>query len=244
MGKFEFTPMMTRYLFKFAFRIAVFLFVFAIYLFADVSLWDLANQPLIHGITPMHVLWLTFMGIMLSHIFPGTFRTMALKKADKEVYKEETGYSELEMLRFVQDQNRKAWIVMLVWLIGNGVIGFFYLLNLLDRSDLLMFTVFFFLCDYICILVFCPFQTCIMKNKCCTTCRIFNWDHLMMFSPLIFVGGFYSVSLVVMALLAWLVWELCVMLYPERFWDKSNLALKCSECTDKLCTQYCQKLRK
>lgn len=31
--------------------------------------------------------------------------------------------------------------------------------------------------------------------------------------------------------------------YPERFWDHSNAALQCSECTDKLCTQYCHKLR-
>ena len=66
----------------------------------------------------------------------------------------------------------------------------------------------------------------------------------MMFSPIIFMGGFYAISLVIMALVVWLVWELCVILYPERFWDKSNLALKCTECTDKLCTQYCQKLRK
>ena len=36
----------------------------------------------------------------------------------------------------------------------------------------------------------------------------------------------------------------CVLIYPERFWEKSNAALKCAECTDKLCTQYCQKLRK
>ena len=43
-------------------------------------------------------------------------------------------------------------------------------------------------------------------------------DHLMMFSPLIFVGGFYAGSLVLMAAIAWLVWELCVMMYPERFW--------------------------
>lgn len=35
----------------------------------------------------------------------------------------------------------------------------------------------------------------------------------------------------------------CVLLYPERFWDGSNEALKCSACTDKLCTQYCRKLR-
>ena len=51
-------------------------------------------------------------------------------------------------------------------------------------------------------------------------------------------------SLLVLAFLAWLIWELCIMMYPERFWDKSNAALKCSECTDKLCTQYCRKLRK
>ena len=57
-----------------------------------------------------------------------------------------------------------------------------------------------------------------------------------MFSPLIFMGGFYAVSLVVMAALDWLVWELCVMMYPERFWDKSNAAFKCANCTDKLGT--------
>ena len=36
---------------------------------------------------------------------------------------------------------------------------------------------------------------------------------------------------------------LCVMIYPERFWEHSNVALQCANCTDKLCTQYCQKLR-
>jgi hypothetical protein len=65
----------------------------------------------------------------------------------------------------------------------------------------------------------------------------------MMFSPLIYMGGFFAVSLVTLAFGAWLVWELFVLLYPERFWEHSNTALKCSECTDKLCTQYCQKLR-
>ena len=66
----------------------------------------------------------------------------------------------------------------------------------------------------------------------------------MMFSPLVYVQGFYSISLVVIALIAWLVWELCIMMYPERFWEVSNVALRCTECTDKLCTQFCQKLRK
>ena len=96
-------------------------------------------------------------------------------------------------------------------------------------------------CALIAAIGWCPFRL-IMKNKCCTTCRIFNWDHIMMFSPLIFVGGFYSVSLVVMAAAALIVWEACVALYPERFWEQTNGALKCANCTDKLCTQYCRKL--
>ena len=65
----------------------------------------------------------------------------------------------------------------------------------------------------------------------------------MMFSPMIFMGGFYGLSLFAMSVLSWIAWELCVLMYPERFWERSNAALKCSECTDKLCTQYCQKLR-
>ena len=99
------------------------------------------------------------------------------------------------------------------------------------------------MCDLICVLVWCPFRL-IMKNKCCTTCRIFNWDHLMMFTPMLYVKGFYSLSLLAVSILVWCCWELCVLIYPERFWEKSNAALQCSECTDKLCTQYCQKLRK
>lgn len=235
MGKFEFTPMMTRYLFKFVFRIAVFLTVFGVHFFTGISLWELANQPVAYGVTPMHVLWAVFMVIMLSHIFPGTFRTMALRKAHKEVYIEKEGYSELEMYRFVQDQNRKAWIVMLVWLIANGVIGFFYLIGVLDRSDLLMFTVFFFLCDYICILVFCPFQTCIMKNKCCVNCRIYDWGHFMMFTPMLFIPNFYSWSLFFTSAVVLIHWELVYAAHPERFWSGSNQILQCANCKDKTC---------
>lgn len=83
-----------------------------------------------------------------------------------------------------------------------------------------------------------------MKNRCCTTCRIFNWDHLMMFTPMLFVDSFYSWSLLAVSLAVWLLWEACVLLFPERFCELTNAALQCSQCTDKLCTQYCQKLRK
>ena len=65
----------------------------------------------------------------------------------------------------------------------------------------------------------------------------------MMFSPFLFVHSFYSWSLLGIAIAAWLVWELAILIHPERFWEGANAALTCASCTDKLCTQYCRKLR-
>ena len=65
----------------------------------------------------------------------------------------------------------------------------------------------------------------------------------MMFSPFVYIGGFYAGSLLSVSVLAFLLWELCVWIYPQRFWEYSNEVLKCVNCTDKLCTQYCKKLR-
>ena len=48
----------------------------------------------------------------------------------------------------------------------------------------------------------------------------------------------------ILASLAFLVWEFAVLAFPERFTEMTNSALKCSECTDKLCTQYCKKLHR
>ena len=138
---------------------------------------------------------------------------------------------------------RSAYKVMILWIGLIAVLGLLKYWNVLNDAHLFLVSVTFYVCDLICVLIWCPFRL-IMKNKCCTTCRIFNWDHLMMFTPMLYVKGFFSLSLLAMAILIWIIWELCVLLYPERFWEKSNAALKCSECTDKLCIQYCQKLRK
>ena len=132
---------------------------------------------------------------------------------------------------------------MLVWIALIGFLGLLKYWGILLDEHLFLVTVAFYVCDLICVLIWCPFRL-MMGNKCCTTCRIFNWDHFMMFTPMVYVKGFYSWSLLGLSIVIWAVWELCVAFHPERFWEKSNAALKCSECTDKLCIQYCQKLRK
>lgn len=145
--------------------------------------------------------------------------------------------------KYITSTTSSAYMVMILWAALNAILALLYFYGIIGRTALFMATVVFYVCDLICVLIWCPFRL-MMRTKCCTTCRIFNWDHLMMFTPMMFVGSFFSLSLVAMAVLAWLVWELCIMLYPERFWEVTNTALQCSECTDKLCTQYCRKLRK
>ena len=137
---------------------------------------------------------------------------------------------------------RAAYKVMLLWIALIAAIGYLHHVGVLSDIALFMTTVIFYVCDLICVLIWCPFRL-MMGNKCCTTCRIFNWDHLMMFSPLLFFPSFYCWSLLGLSVLCFLVWELFIFLHPERFWDKTNGALTCASCTDKLCTQYCRKLR-
>ena len=236
MSRIRYTWMLRRYLLKFAVRIGIFVAVLVLYLRHKDWLIVFMTQSIALGITPLHVLWLVFMGMMLLHIFPGKKRmSMALRKAEERHYVEVPGYSELQMLRFVQDQNRKAWRVMLVWLLFNCIFGLLYLIGVLNNADLLMLTVFYFLCDYICILLYCPFQSIIMKNKCCVNCRIYDWGHFMMFTPMIFIRNFFSWSLFITSCVVLIHWELKYAKHPERFWSGSNQTLQCTSCRDKTC---------
>ena len=197
------------------------------------------------GFSLLHLLWIIWVMDMFFQIIPvknhiplGSQKLFANRFRP---IREKINHEALR--RYVVSTTRAAYKVFVIWCLLIAAVGALFMTGVLDVRGLFMISVVFYVCDLICVLIWCPFRL-IMRTRCCTTCRIFNWDHLMMFSPLIFAGGFYAWSLVLLAFLAWLVWELCVMMYPERFWEMTNTALQCSQCTDKLCTQYCQKLRK
>ena len=224
----------------------IFIFVLGIWIcFAVPEQFDiLEGDNFFQKFSIFHLLWICWVVDMVLQIVPIKNKVaLGSQKLFANRFKpirEKVNYENLRS--YVVSTTKSAYKVFLLWCVLIAVIGILYRYEIIDKMVLFMISVFFYVCDLICVLIWCPFRL-MMKNRCCTTCRIFNWDHLMMFSPLIFVGGFYSTSLVVLAILAWLIWELCVMMYPERFWEITNVALRCSECTDKLCTQYCQKLR-
>ena len=192
----------------------------------------------------LHILWLIWVFDMILQIIP-IKNNLALgsQKLFSKRFQSSSNKTNYEKLKdYIKTTTKSAYKISIIWAILIAIIGILYRFNFINKICVFMISIFFYVCDLICVLIWCPFRL-IMKNKCCTTCRIFNWDHLMMFSPLIFIGGFFSTSLVVIAILAWLVWEICVFLYPERFSEITNVALRCTKCTDKLCTQYCKKLK-
>ena len=192
-----------------------------------------------------HLLWFAWVFDMVTQLMPVNNIALGSQKFFKEKFR--PAIHQLldwdKLKDYIIKTNKAAGRVMILWAGLLALIGMLKFLKIIDSRHILLISIAFYVCDLICVLIWCPFRL-MLGNKCCTTCRIFNWDHFMMFSPMIFVGSFFALSLFVFALINIIVWEIMIYLHPERFWEHSNMALKCSECTDKLCTQYCQKLRK
>jgi hypothetical protein len=229
------TRALSWHLAKLTFRLIVFGIMLYVYLTRYEVLEGFLTQPFYARFTPLHVVWLLFMGVMVAHLVPNNRLTMAWRKARESAFEPVEGYDRLELLDFVQDQNIKAWNVMLIWLIFNAIWGILYLVDVLRAGDLLMLTVFYFLSDYLCILLFCPFQTAIMHNKCCINCRIYDWGHFMMFTPMLFIKNFFSWSLFFTSAVVLIHWERAYAKHPERFWEGSNRTLQCAHCKEQTC---------
>ena len=234
-----------KYIARLILRCMILVLCVGAYFIYPEGFWILEGMNFFRGFSVYHILWVIWVIDMIQQIIPIKNKlplgSMKLFSSRFRPIREKVNYEALRS--YIVTTTRSAYKVFILWCGLLAVIGGLYYTGILNKPILFLISVTFYVCDLICVLIWCPFRL-MMKTRCCTTCRIFNWDHLMMFSPLFFMGGFFGLSLALMASAAWLVWELCIMMYPERFWDKSNLALKCSECTDKLCTQYCQKLRK
>lgn len=175
------------------------------------------------------IIWLVYVCEMIMRFFPSKFESMGCQKQFKKNYIPiENGETRL------QSENRTL-LVVLFWILLNLIIGLLYWFNLIDASILILISLAYGICDMICILFFCPFQTWIMKNRCCTVCRIYNWDFIMMFTPCLFIPHLYTWSLFILSLILLLRWEFTYLKHPERFSDATNAYVTCSNCTEKLC---------
>lgn len=127
-----------------------------------------------------------------------------------------------------------ALLVAAVWIGFNLIFFVLYRQGIIGVPELMLLTLFYFLSDMVCVLYFCPFRL-MMHTRCCTTCRIFNWDSMMMCTPLLFIGGIYGWSLAAFAMAVLIHWETLYSRFPERFFECSNESLRCGNCEGNLC---------
>ncbi len=182
------------------------------------------NMPVLLVIT-----WGIFAVEMIMRFFPSGLESPGSQKQFRRNYVK-SGSTDLEI-----PGNHATVLIALIWVIFNGIFGALHMSGILDDGFMILLCVAYSVCDMVCILFFCPFQSWFMKNKCCSVCRIYNWDYAMMFTPLFFVRRGYSWSILALSVALLLRWEITFYRYPERFSEKTNAYLRCQNCTEKLC---------
>lgn len=174
------------------------------------------------------LIWIVFFAEMLLHFFPLNKESIGCEK-QFAIYFKPSGKEGAAHKPHTRIGVIAAWIAL------NGFIGILYLGGWIDKGIMVLISLGYSVCDVICILFFCPFQAWFMKNKCCHTCTVYNWDYAMMFTPFLFLPGVYTWSLLITAVLLLAVWEVRLHKYPERFFEDSNSNLSCAECQEWLC---------
>lgn len=223
-------------MFRLTARVLIFIACMWGYIFHKEVFVSALTNEFFSTFTPIHVLWIVLMGGMILHLLPKVKMTMSGLKSRPYSYREpEGGYDRLQLFEYVNAMNIRAWRVLLVWLCFNAIFGILYLAGILGAVELVMLSIFYFTCDLICMLLFCPFQKYMMGNRCCVNCRIFDWGHMMMYTPMLFIPSFFSWSLLFTSLIVMLRWELVYAMHPERFWRGSNATIRCENCRDKTC---------
>ena len=214
---------------RLAYRTALFVLLLIGYirfrLYSGVAVIDkVENMPVI-----IYITWAVFALEMIMRFFPSKYESPGCQKQFARNYIK-SGSTDISI-----PDNNAAVLVALIWIVFNGIFGALYMADVLDDGIMILLCSAYSICDIVCILFFCPFQSWFMKNKCCSSCRIYNWDYAMMFTPLFFVRKSYTWSLLALSVALLIRWEITFYLHPERFSENTNNYLKCANCSEKLC---------
>ncbi len=213
---------------KLVYRSALLLVALVLYIVAKLGGEEFSRTVLHNFRWVFGIIWLVYAVEMVLRLFPSSYESMGCQKQFKKNHKP-TGN------KLDKPSEKPIWAIFFAWIALNGAIYALYFTHIIDKYILLMVALAYGVCDMICILFFCPFQTWFMKNKCCGSCRIYNWDYAMMFTPLLLIPSLYTWSLLGLALVLLVGWEWTYFRHPERFYEQSNESLKCANCPEKLC---------
>ena len=206
---------------KFICRIIIFIFAVVLFFTGGIVKNNTVN------IVFLSTVWCFYVIGFIFKIIPNKFSSRGSQKIFKRYY--------IPSEALPKKEKNHLLLTIILWSSVNLVFGLLYIFGIFTKDIMVLLSLAYFICDSICILIFCPFRLWINKNRCCVTCRIYNWDCIMLVTPLIFIPHWITYILVGLALFILIEWEVIHYKHPERFSEKSNLALRCFNCKDKSC---------
>ena len=156
------TKLTRRYLLDFSWRAAVFLMILGIYLY-DHTLLRFTEQTKLFW--PLSLLWIAVLISMLAQLNPKSGLTTGCMKQHVSGFVPAGNFDREKLKQTVREQNKGAAKVAAIWLFVNGIFGALYLKGIFSPAEMILLCAFYYLCDLICVLFFCPFQTFLMKNR-------------------------------------------------------------------------------
>lgn len=231
MKKVKLTKISVLHYVKLVYRSLLFIAAALVYIFGHINHISDPFANFERDYIVLSIIWIVFVVEMILRFIPSDFESMGCQKQFARNYKP-TNYEGDPHLT----PDKTTIEIGILWLLMNGIFGALYLTGVFDRGIMLLIALAYSVCDVVCILFFCPFQTWFMKNKCCGSCRIYNWDYAMMMTPLVFVPRFYTYSLVAFSVVLLIRWEWTYHHHhKERFSEATNECLSCKNCPEKLC---------
>lgn len=215
---------------KLVYRSALFVAALVLYVMGKVLHHDGPFLGFQHEIWLLITIFVVYAVEMILRLFPSKVESMGCQKQFKCNYIA-TGETKPKRMSW-----KRTFAVAVAWLGMNGAIGALYLLGIIDKGILVLVSLCYGIGDMICILFFCPFQTWFLKNRCCSDCRIYNWDFPMMFTPFVFIPfSWFTAPLLGLSLIILVRWEITLHVHPERFSSNTNAYASCAHCEEKLC---------
>jgi len=188
------------------------------------------------------VIWSVLVVSMMFRLFPNKHIAMGARKHYACSYRaapcaENASKSISEARKHL---NKGALFSTMAWILLNAAV--FFVLSALGKlkpPEIVLVMLAYAICDTVCVMFFCPFQLLFMRNRCCVVCRIYNWDFLMMCSPMVIFRSAFSLSLLLLSAVVLVRWEVSLHKNPRYFLEESNENLSCAQCQDRMCRTQC-----
>lgn len=186
------------------------------------------------------IFWFILLIDLSWRFIPGKFHHIGQQKylkrnfASSKAYQENGAFTEKEV-EHKKTMDKRAFIALGVFFLMNAVWLVLYHMRIFRPQELFGLMLLYFIGDMVCVFGFCPFRLFFLKHRCCNVCRIYNWDSLMLVTPIILVPSWYSWTLGAIAVVYTTIWEVVYHRHPERFYGSSNANLNCNTCKHGMC---------